>query len=76
MMSTKTTMNTIDQISRESSQLPPEAQFEVLDFVRFLHSKMKQQPIVEEDDELTRLLSNPLQVKAARPLHRDEIYDR
>lgn len=76
MMSTKTTMNTIDQISRESSQLPPEAQFEVLDFVRFLQGKIKQQPIVEEDDELTRLLSNPLKVKETRPLHRDEIYDR
>lgn len=68
-------MNIIEQISNETSQLPNEAQAEVLDFVRFLCSKHRRfaNP---QNDEVSRLLHEPLRMKSAYPLSREEIYVR
>lgn len=66
-------MNIIEQISDETRQLPCEAQAEVLDFVRFLRTKLR--PLSKPlDDEVSRLLREPVGVKTARPLSREEIF--
>ncbi|MCP4699790.1 MAG: DUF2281 domain-containing protein [Gammaproteobacteria bacterium] len=68
-------MNIIEQINQETGWLPAEAQAEVLDFVRFLHTKFRPRPM-RENDEVSRLLREPLRIKDARPLNREEIYAR
>lgn len=68
-------MNIVEQISQESRMLPNQAQAEVLDFVRFLLHKFHRLP-AEENDEVSRLLNEPLRVENARPLSREEIYAR
>jgi hypothetical protein len=66
-------MNLIEQINHETRELPIQAQAEVLDFIRFLHGKLRRS---QPNDEVSRLLREPLRVKHANPLSRDEIYAR
>lgn len=68
-------MNFIEQIHAETRHLPVEAQAEVLDFVRFLRAKFPVRPL-QEQDEVSRLLRDPLRVEQARPLSRDDLYAR
>ena len=72
-------MTIIEQINQESSQLPGEAQQEVLDFIRALRTRKPVAITAEtEEDEVTNLLHNPLMVKGATvtPLTREEVYAR
>jgi hypothetical protein len=68
-------MNVIEQINRETRQLPREAQIEVLDFARSLRAKSTSSLAMEED-EVGLLLSKPLNIQDARPLKREDIHAR
>jgi hypothetical protein len=69
-------MDLVERITEESRHLPVQAQSEALDFIVFLRSRYPRSTAPEKDDEISRLLSNPLQVTDAKPLSRDEAHGR
>ena len=71
-------MTLVERIAEESCHLPMQAQTEALDFIVFLRGRNSRStaPEHEEEDEISRLLSHPLQVMDTKPLSRDEVYER